>query len=108
MIELTSAFETGGLDDTDYTHVKATALQVSPLDKCIRVSVQHGTVSEGVFTPGMVVRGKTIQNFEITGDDFDDLMVKSAAEQGEKFFEGFMKELYEHLINQNHYDGEVV
>jgi len=107
-IELTEPFAVGSLDEEDYTHAKIVSFQVSTQDKLMRLTVRLGTYVGGVFKAGMVVKQKTIQQIEITGDDYDLLVGKLTSAQGAKIYDELAREMMIYLINKGHYSGSVV
>jgi hypothetical protein len=107
-INLTTAFDPGDADSGNLTHVRIESLEISLPGKTISFTTRHGTYAGGTWTDGVKVRNVTRKKFTITGDDYDDMIAKTASGADAKVYDDVAKHLYQWLIDEGHFTGTIV
>jgi hypothetical protein len=107
-LSLTTPLNVGAFDTTNYTHVKILRFVHDSANSAIHIVAYHGTLSGGVFTPGKEMDGVTLKRFEVIGAGYTTLVGKLTSASGVAIYNEVARELYQWLLDNNHYVGTIV
>lgn len=107
-IQLTSAFDPGDAGSGTLTHVRISDFRVNLDFKQIRLAVKHGTYVESIWTQGIAIRNVTQKDFSIQGDDYTTIITKLTSAADVSIYDEVARELYQWLLDNEHYAGTIV
>lgn len=104
-IQLTTAISVGDLEAGSLTHVKITRFAVDVQNGEIDLIVTFGRIVESAFVPTGVKRP---DQFCIRGADYTSIVAATASAQGAILYDEVATNLYQWLIDNNHFAGTIV
>jgi len=107
-IELTTAFDPGDIAEGSYTHVKIVSFFVDLRKGAILIDTLYGVESEGEFTDGVEVPKATRKRFKLSGSDYTTIVAKLTSAADVPIYDEIARELYQWLLDAEHFAGEIV
>jgi hypothetical protein len=105
---LTTPLTVGGIDASDYTHVRIASFMLDSVENRIYLSIRFGYKNGSAWVSGVNIPNITVKDFEISGADYVAMVANTVgSDASKKIYRQASDKLYQWLIDNNHFIGTV-